>query len=80
MIIDNYRTGHQLSTDNFNILSRESQDLTRLIQKSIYIRVKNPMLNRNIGKFQLSVIWDRDFFSTPNLEVAIPQRNVQQSP
>ena len=65
-------TGHQLSPDNFNILGREGQDLTRLIKESIYIRVNNPMLNRNIGKFQLSHIWDRVLFSTSNLKVAIP--------
>ena len=44
-------TGHQLSLDNFNIIGREGQDLTRLIKESIYIRVNNPTLNRNIGKF-----------------------------
>ena len=42
-------TGHQLSPDNFNIIGREGQDLTRLIKESIYIRVNNPTLNRNIG-------------------------------
>ena len=60
-------TGHQISPDNFNILGRESQDLTRLIKESIYIRASNPMLNRNIGKFQLSHVWDGVLFSTPNL-------------
>ena len=65
-------TGHQLSPDNFNILDREGQDLTRLIKESFYIRVNNPTLNRNIGKFQLNHIWDRVLFDTPNLEVAIP--------
>ena len=48
--------GHQLSPDNFNIIGREGQDLTRLIKESIYIRVNNPTLNRNIGKFQLNYI------------------------
>ena len=28
-------TGHQLSPDNFNIIGREGQDLTRLIKESI---------------------------------------------
>ena len=48
--------GHQLSPDNFIIIGREGQDLTRLIKESIYIRVNNPTLNRNIGKFQLNHI------------------------
>ena len=30
----------------------------RLIKKAIYIRVNNPSLNRNIGKYQLPHIWD----------------------
>ena len=49
-------TGHQLSQDNFNIVSREGQDFTRLIKESIFIRVNNPTLNRNIVKFLLSHI------------------------
>ena len=44
-------TGHQFSQDNFNIIGRDSQDLTRLIKESIYIRVNTPTLNRNIGRF-----------------------------
>ena len=45
------QTGHNTSSDNFNILGRGDQGLTRLIKESIYIRVNNPTLNRNIGKF-----------------------------
>ena len=52
----------------------EIKDLTTLIKikESIYIRVNNPMLNRNTGKFQLSHICDRVLLSTPNPKVAIP--------
>ena len=64
----NLHTGHQLSPDQFNIIGREDQDLSRLIKESIYIRVNNPTLNRNIGKFNLSHIWDRVLFSTPDLK------------
>ena len=72
-------TEHQLSQDNFNIIGMEGQDLTKLIKESIYIRVNNPRLNKNIGKFQLNQIWDRVLFSTPNIKVAIPTWNVQHS-
>ena len=65
-------TGHKLSPDNFNILGREGQDLTRLIKEYIYIRVNNPIPNRNIGKFHLNHIWDRVLVSIPSLKVAIP--------
>ena len=64
--------GHQLSPDQFNIIGREDQDLSRLIKKSIYIRVNNPTLNRNKGKFNLSHIWNRVLFSTPDLRTAFP--------
>ena len=73
-------TGHQLSWDNFNMIGREGQDFTRLIKESIFIRVNNPTLNRNIGKFQLNHIWDRVLFSMSNIKVAIPKGNVQHSP
>ena len=73
-------TQHQLSQDHFNIIGREGQDLTRLIKESIYIRLNNPTLNRNIEKYQLNLIWDRVLLSTPNIEVAIPTGNAQHSP
>ena len=73
-------TGHHTTMHNFSILGREGQDLTRLIKEAIFIGVNNPMLNRNIGKFQLSHIWDKVLFSTPNLKAAFPQGNVQHSP
>ena len=72
-------TGHQLSQDNFSIMGREGQNLTRLIKYTIYIRVNNLTLNRNIGKFQLNHIWDRALFSIPNIKVTIPTGNVQHS-
>ena len=59
------------------IIGREGQDFTRLIKESIFIRINNPTLNRNIGKFQLSHIWDKVLFSTPNIKVVIPKGNVQ---
>ena len=36
------QTVHSTSADNFNILGREDQGLTRLKRESIYIRVNNP--------------------------------------
>ena len=49
---------------------RMDQDLSRLIKESIYIRVNNPTLNRNIGKFKLSHVWNRVLFSTLDLKTA----------
>ena len=37
------------------------------LKESIYIRVNNPSLNNNIGKFNLSHIWDRVLLNTKGL-------------
>ena len=40
------------------------------IKESIYIRVNNPTSNQNIGKYNLSHIWDRVLFNTPGLKLS----------
>ena len=51
-------TGHNTTLDNFSIVGREDQNLLRMIKEAIYIRVNNPSLNKNIGKYHLPHIWD----------------------
>ena len=75
--VHSIQTGYNASEDNFNILGREDQGLTRLIKESIYIRVNNPTLNRNIGKFNLSHIWDRVLLNTPGLKLNNNKGQVQ---
>ena len=49
-IFDHYNTtGHNISIENFDIVGREDQNLTRTIKEALYIRVNDPSLNRNIG-------------------------------
>ena len=43
--------------------------LARTTKESIYIRVYNPTLNRNVGKYNLHHIWDRVLFNTPDLKI-----------
>ena len=45
--------------DNFSIIGREVHGLARTIKEPMYIRVNNPTLNRNIGKYNLNHIWER---------------------
>ena len=71
---------YQTTQDNFSIIGRQGQDFQGLIKESISIGVNNPTLNKNIGKFQLSHIWDMVLFSTPGIKLAIPQGNAQHSP
>ena len=63
------QTGHSTSADHFNILGGEDQGLTRLVKESIYLRVNNPTLNRNISEFNLSHIQDRILINTPGLKL-----------
>ena len=51
-------TGHTTSLENFSIVGREEQNLSRLIKGSMFIRVNSPSLNKNIGKYHLPYLWD----------------------
>ena len=57
-------TGHTTSVENFKIIGREGQNMARAIKEVIYIRVTNPALNRNIGKYNLPHFWIE--FYTPS--------------
>ena len=62
-------TGHPTTQHNFKIIGREGHGPARTIKESIYIRVNNPALNRNIGKYNLHHIWDRVLLNTPGLKI-----------
>ena len=69
-IFDHYKTtGHQVSIENFSIVGRVEQNLMRAIKEALYIRVNNPSLNRNIGKYHLPHIWDEVLFNTSELKL-----------
>ena len=61
------QTGHPTNLNNFQIIGREGHNLARNIKESIYIRVNNPTFNNNIGKCNLSHIWDRVLLNTKGL-------------
>ena len=60
-------TGHPTTQQNFQIIRREGHGLTRNINESIFIRLNNLTLNKNIVKFNLPHIWDRVILNTPGL-------------
>ena len=69
-IFDHYNTtGHKISLENFHIVGREDQNLMRTIKEALYIRVNNPSLNRNIGKYHLPHIWDEFLFNISELKL-----------
>ena len=62
-------TGHNITIENFNIVGREDQNLNRWIKEALFIRVNNPSLNKNIGKYHLPHIWDEVLLNTPELKL-----------
>ena len=69
-IYDHFNTtGHEVSLDNFSIVGREDQSMTRTIREAMLIRVKVPFLNRNIGKYQLPHIWHEVLVKSPELKL-----------
>ena len=51
-------------------MGRKSQSLTRTIKEAINTRVNDPSLNRNIGNYRLSHVWDESYSThyTSNLQ------------
>ena len=55
------------SMESSHTTNHNNFQTARNIKESIYIRVNNPSLNNNIGKFNLSHIWDRVLLNTKGL-------------
>ena len=62
-------TGHNVTMENFSIIGREDQNLCRWIKEALFIRVNNPSLNKNIGKYHLPHIWDQVLHNTSELKL-----------
>ena len=68
-IFDHCNTsGHNININKFTIVGREDQNLTRAIKEAILIRVNDPSLNRNVGKYHLPHIWDEVLHRTSELK------------
>ena len=63
------KPGHIKSVENFKIIDREGHNIATAIKKAIYIRVNNPTLNRNIGKYNLPHLSDRVLHLIPELKI-----------
>ena len=55
--VHSHSSGHSINVDSFFIEGREVHSITRTIKEAMLIRVSDPSLNRNLGKFQLPHIW-----------------------
>ena len=69
-IYDHFNTtGHIVTIENYSIVGREDQNLSRLTKEALCIRVNNPFINRNIGKYHLPHIWGEVLFKTSELKL-----------
>ena len=66
---------------SFHWKSNRMRNLHAYIKESINIRVNNPTLNNNIGKFDLPHIWDRVLLNTQglNLKRQVNNNNTQHN-
>ena len=62
-------SGHKADINNFSIIGREDQNLTRAIKEALFIRVNDASLNRNIGRYHLPHIWDEVLHKTSKLQL-----------
>jgi len=56
------QTGHPLPSiedSEVHVLAKEPNSFKRKIMESMFIKVNNPLLNRNVGKYELSNIYDK---------------------
>ena len=67
------QAGHSITESSFNIIGREDWRQASTIKESIFIMVNKSTLNQNIGKYNLSHIWDRVLFNTPGLNMGSSQ-------
>ena len=62
-------SGPTTSIKNFQIIGREANNMDRAIKEAMYIRMNNPTLKRNTGKYNMPHIWGRALFSIPELNI-----------
>ena len=62
-------SGHKADIKNFSIIARDDQNLTRAIKEALFIGVNDPSLNKNIGKYHWSHIWDEVLYKTSKLQL-----------
>ena len=62
-------TGHPLDPDHFNSAHKEVHSHSRTIKEAMFIHIHEPTLNRNLGKYQLSHIWDHLLQTSPMLQL-----------
>ena len=57
-------SGHNVTINNFKIVGRGDLNQMRTIKEALYIRVNDPFLNRNVGKYHLPHVCGEVLFNT----------------
>ena len=65
LIYEHQNTGHTTLVENFRKIGSHDHNRARAVKEAMYIRVNNPTLNRNIGKYNLAHLWDGILHSIP---------------
>ena len=76
-------TGHPMDPEQFNIIHKEVNSLSRTIKEAMFIHVQDPTLNRNLGKYQLPHIWDHLLQASPTLQLkpsSLPHHTLLNTP
>ena len=64
-----YISGHSVTINNLKIVGREDLNQIRTIKEALYIRVNDPSLNRNVGKYHLPHVLDEVLVKTSELKL-----------
>ena len=64
-------TGHPLDPICFNIIHKETLSFSRTIKEAMFVRFSDPVLNRNLGKYQLQYVLDSILQETSMLQLKL---------
>ena len=71
--------GLSTSVEDFSTVSMERYNFTRIIKESFYAGVNNSILNRNIGKYNITHIWVTQFYLPPQNSRSRDSKNNRSS-
>ena len=69
MILSDFLSRQEIDKSDLHEIIPISFDKKAILNDKCYIRINNPTLNQNIGKYNLNHIWDRVLFNTPGLRL-----------
>ena len=65
-------TGHPVSPECFSVVDREAQGMARNIKEAMYIRVKDPSLNKNLATSCIGANTQGNTYTAPQVTLQPP--------